>query len=263
MTEDNKAKVPAWAAGVGHKADMNHAADLSKRVPFRFWLKQGTERKILFLTDGDEAPVIEEHQYQAMKRGRPSWDNYLTCLKLLGETCPMCAFSKDVDKFHASKVQLFTILDLTPWKNKDGQEQAFTKKVLAVKRRTQEIIARKYISRLDEGQTLKGASFKVFRSNDSKSPAAGTEYDFISMVDLSTLPEGAADPVDWELFAPDRKLMEEEVQRLRVSHGLAPASTPSSASVSFTDAVSTPTTSQVTGGPVDDLGISDSVEIDY
>jgi len=262
------ATVPAWAAGVGHKADMGTSSG-SGRVPFRFWLKAGTSRKILFLTDGNEAPVIEEHQYQAMKKGKLSWDNHVTCLKLLGETCPMCGFARDVDKFNAYRVQLFTILDLTPWKDRDGKERLFTKKVLAVKQRTQEMIARKYIARLDENQTLKGASFNVFRSNDSKSAAVGTEYEFLKMVDLTTLPDDAADSIDWEIFAPNKEHILEEVDRLRAAHGMTPraGSGGSSAGASFMDVVSEPTSSggQSSGGPIDDLetGPSDVVEVPY
>lgn len=259
MTEPTKPTaeekpMPSWMSGMGHKADMS--GDAKKRVPFRFWLNPGTERNILFLTDGDRAPVFWEHQYCAMKNGKLNWGHHLTCLQVLGQQCPMCQYAQDHGKFERSKIQAFTILDLTPWKDSSGKEHPYTKRVLAVKSRVQETIARKYIAQIDKGEKLRGAIFKVFRPNDKKSASTGTEFDFVKMMDLAKLPEGAADEVDWNLFAPDPEKMVSEVARLH-GGGEASSATTSAAPASelFGD---------LTGGPVDDLATGpESVAVDY
>lgn len=213
MTES--VKVPAWLVGQGEKVSMEGEARQS-RGPFRFWLNKNSGTNIIFLSDGSDVPCIWEHQVCLRKAGKDDWNNYFTCLGPV--VCPLCAFSDEFDKFYKQKVQLFTILDLTPYHNKRLNKQVlYSKKVLTAKKATSEILMRKYTIRLDQNQKLRGAQFAVHRGSDAKSANVGSDFEFIKMVDLSKfLPEDIT-VMDVAVLEPNRDVMIKVAERLQVA----------------------------------------------
>ena len=66
------------------------AEEKQKSYVNRFWLPGDSNAKIVFLDDNP--PIIEEHQLQI----DGDWKNWFTCLRMVGEVCPICArYSND------------------------------------------------------------------------------------------------------------------------------------------------------------------------
>jgi hypothetical protein len=210
MTEST----PSWMVGTGKETDMQGEA--STRKPFRVWMPAGESRKLVFLHEMETSPVIWEHQYQRMRDGKMRWNNFATCHKPIDNQCPMCDFAAEMGKGQRTKVRLFSVLDLSPWVHKGtGKTHAYSKVVLAAKIKTSDTIIRRYTSLIDQGKPLTGATFEVFRSKDSKSPASGDDYQYISHFDLTSIPEEDRKPHDWMIYAPDLAFLADEVRILR------------------------------------------------
>ena len=243
---------PSWIQGIGTTVDME--GDKRQTSTFRMWMKPGENKKVVFVTDGNQAPVIWEHNYQAMQRGKRTWTNWLTCLKSAGDHCPMCQFSEEYDLYRRYKIQLFVVIDLTPWKNKRTEQMVeHSRRLLTIKNRMQEKVVRKYLKLVDEGKTLTGAQFTIFRSADSKSPSTGDDFEYDKHVDLATFPEEVRKPLDFEELAPNAKKMQEVVHAMRSERG---GSMPAS-----------PTSVSDMGGPIytetDDTELPPAVEVNY
>lgn len=117
----------------------------------RFWLPSEGSAKIVFLDDNP--PIIEEHQLQI----NGNWRNWFTCLRIVGETCPIC------DKLNNKPytVGFYTIIDTTEWTDKNGVVHKNELKLFAAKFKTLQILKR--LSGKRGG--LVGCVFDVFRSS--------------------------------------------------------------------------------------------------
>lgn len=155
-----------------------------------FWLKEGNDnaRKVIFLDD----PQVGFSQH-GLKIG----DNFesVTCL---GEGCAACA-----QNFYKTPAMPFTVLDLTPFTDKDGKERKYFKKVFLAKGK--KVIEMLNARRDSNGGTLAGIKMKIIRSTD-KDPACGNDFIVEGKVDISKLqvekPEDRK-PFDYEqLYAP-------------------------------------------------------------
>ena len=220
MAEEER--LPDWMVGAGLDTDMTGDPRLDAGKNVRFWMPKGTERKVIFLTDGDRAKVLWEHQVRLAGK----WQNWATCLEPLRCRCGLCDWSNAKGEFGRSKVACFTVIDCAEFKGKDGKVRSNLKKLLCAKKDTAEIVKRKWQSRREDGQSLRGAMFKVFRTNSEKSPAVGDDFEFVKMVDLATLPDAAELPYA-DLLAPNPEVVKRIVARLEAERGLgaAPAET--------------------------------------
>jgi len=187
---------PDWIQGYGVETDMSGDKSGKQAARERFWMPPGSEKVVIFLTPGDRSPTIWEHNYNTGS----SWANWLTCLS--PKPCPMCELALANDgKYARYKVQLFTVIDTSEWQDKAGVVHKNERKVLCAKKKTVEILARCHLSRIENGVSLRGAAFKVFRTKADKSPSVGEMFEFIRMVDLSSYD---ADELDYAaMFAPD------------------------------------------------------------
>lgn len=123
----------------------------------RFWLPGEGSAKIVFLDDNP--PIIEEHQLQI----NGDWRNWFTCLRIVGEACPIC----DVLDNKPYTVGFYTIIDTTEWTDKSGTTHKNELKLFAAKFKTLQILKRLSGKR----ESLVGCVFDVFRSS---SDAANT-----------------------------------------------------------------------------------------
>lgn len=172
------------------KGNDSRASDLMnigrESKSWRFWVKKGESAEIIFLDDPQF--LITEYSFKI----GDSYQNY-TCA---GETCP--ALLRGYKPYPA---QLYTVLDLTPWKDKEGKEHKFTKKVLVVK-------GKKSMELLDHQRqaakgSLIGVKMKMIRTNADKSSNIGDSFVISGKVKLDTLSESDRAPVDYEQeFAP-------------------------------------------------------------
>ena len=105
-----------WMVGKGMGTDME--GDSRPEFIRRFWMPQGSEKMIVFLTEGDEVDIIWEHQVQL----GGSWKNWYSCLEQAGMKCPLCEFSEDNNnRFRRYKSAMFTIIDCSEYTDKSGK----------------------------------------------------------------------------------------------------------------------------------------------
>lgn len=129
----------------------------------RLWLPAEGTAKIVFLDDNP--PIIEEHQVQI----DGDWRNWFTCLRMLGQECPIC----DGLDNKPSTVGFYTVLDMTEWKDKQGKTHKNELKLFAAKFKTLQVMKRLSSKR----GSLEGCVFEVYRSN-SDAPNTGDVFDF-------------------------------------------------------------------------------------
>jgi hypothetical protein len=134
-----------------------------------FWMKKGETKELIFMDDPRFG--IYEHKISTNGKWKP-----FTCST---PKCSFCGVEKD-----RSYTEYSSILDLTPYKAKDGKEVKYSRKLLAAGRDVAAILADR---RNDCGGTLVGARFKVSRTGE-KSYACGNDWKFVGKVDLSKLP---------------------------------------------------------------------------
>lgn len=210
--------VPEWMeeAGLGVGLDSDMEGDsISNDLRFiRFWMKKATERKIIFLTEGNASPVCWEHQVRLGGK----WTNWFTCLSMIGKDCGLCKWAEEHDgAYRRYKAQFFTIIDCAQYTDKRGVEHKNEKKLFCSKKRTSEILKRKYLRRIEEDQGLKLALFNVARTNSDQSSSVGEDFEFIRMCKPENL---AADDIDIseldydELLKPDPEKVKNAVDRL-------------------------------------------------
>lgn len=136
-----------------------------------FYLKTGEKKNLLFLDDAQFAV------WEAKVRVNGNWQRFTADTSNPEDPLVVAAASK---KIYLSLVEYYTVLDLTPYKAKDGTERKFSKRALAVPKTMQEMIARR---RGEVGGNLMGAMFTVVRDGE-KSAACGNDWSFQKKVDL-------------------------------------------------------------------------------
>lgn len=135
----------------------------SQRGLFRFFMKQGEEKKVIFLTN--KPPVIKEHNIKLNGK----WGNHFTCLAQMGQTCPLCE-SGD----RPSDVGLFVIIDRSEFTDKNGQKRADSIKLFPAKLQVLQTL-KKFDLKYASSGGLVGKEFEVSRSGD-KSPSTGGTF---------------------------------------------------------------------------------------
>lgn len=162
----------------------------SSRYKPEFWLKSGKEfsRKVIFLDD----PGVGFNQHTL--KIKDAFEK-LTCLD---DSCPMCAAN-----YYKTACFVFTVLDTTPYKDKNGVEKPYYKKVLVIRGKAMKQIIDS--RREANGGSLKGLKMQIMRTND-KAPNSGDDYQVLGKVDLEKLPydkKEDRDAYDYEeMYAP-------------------------------------------------------------
>lgn len=154
--------------------------------PFRFWLAPEKSTKFVFLdTDGF---FFKEHNLNL----NGHWRNWETCISDLGEEeCPICE-----QGFKYSYVAVFSIIDLTKYKDKQGNQVKASKKLLVLKTTARNKILKQKERR--EGN-LTGCVFETTRYNQ-KECSTGEDFEYLKRVPVEDLKEMAPQGVDAEEF---------------------------------------------------------------
>lgn len=171
------------------KGASKEAEDFKKsgnvRNLFRFWIKAKEKRNIMFLDD--QAFAVWEHVVPL----NGGYENY-TCSR--DASCPHCG-----NRRNATYCQYYTVLDLTPYTNKKGEEKKFSKKAFPAKGSAIDVLARR---RQEQGGSLVGCIFEANRDTD-KSPNCGNDFIFIKKGDITQVEKDIAKPYDFEaMLAP-------------------------------------------------------------
>lgn len=180
----------------------------------RFFVKKGTTKEVIFLTEAETAKSFFEHR---VKIGN-TFNNFFTCLRCIGESCPMCEYSKQNDskdnQSYARAGTLFTVLDVTPYENKDGKEVVTPRKRLLVAgSRMLTTISATYEVLKKSGHSLRGYKFIVQRTPKKMSLSTGDVWIPQGSVDLSDFED--VDELDYQtILAPDRAKMEAALKRM-------------------------------------------------
>lgn len=182
----------AWgstARDPGYKEKRESASNNSK--PFRFFLKGGEKKKVIFLAD--ERFIIYEHM-QPVGEG---WEKF-TCSE--DANCYFCGLRKG-----RSFVEYSTILDLTPYTTKKGEHKRFSRRLFGASGAAIDVLERR---RQEKGGSLEGYGVECVR-DEGKTPPVGN--DFIvsaSKIDLlkhypEAKPEFDFKPIDFrKVLAP-------------------------------------------------------------
>lgn len=188
----------------------------------RLWLKTNSQKQVLFLSPGQPIYPTKEHQVKVGKR----WQNWATCLQVVGKKCPLCEVAVEVSMFYAYDAAHFSLIDIEGYTKKDGTKVEMVKTLLCAKSSTLSLLKHRYSQRAKKGETLRGAIFDVFRSNDGKSPAVGDMWDFNSMYDLSQIEDQSlTEEFDLRtILKPNEELCESLAAQVRAERGEMPSS---------------------------------------
>jgi hypothetical protein len=211
-------EVPSWMVGSGLETDMSSGGGATKNnSALRFWMPKGSSKKVIFLTDGDKAPVIWEHQFKV----NGSWKNWLTCLGPTGQECPFCKWSEANDnEFRRYKAAFFTVIDCSEYTDRNGVTHRNTKRLMCCKSGTADKIKRKWMRMQEEGKSLVGAQFEIYRTNSDKSPSVGEDFEYIKHVDLGTLEDHTE--FDYKtLLAPNEDAARLAIDQLKEERGVS------------------------------------------
>jgi hypothetical protein len=146
------------------------AAKAKGHEPFRFWTPQGETRQIIIV---DEKPDFfrYEHALKDPRSGR--YDNFLPCINE-DANCPVCTVSEKPAYFG----MYLTVIDLTPYDDKDGNEVPWSKKIMVVKPAQQKKIARLY----EKHGSLYGMVVDMTRDG-AKDASIGNDIEFVEFAD--------------------------------------------------------------------------------
>lgn len=147
---------------------------------FRFFLKSGEKKKIIFLSD-DPFVVYEG----TVRVGPKEWETF-TC------SCDEKSYLLR-NKINRVVAEHYTVLDMTPFTDKTGKERKYFKKTLPATGVAQEMIKRR---REANGGTLVGYVVEVARDGE-KAPRCGNDFLVKEKVDLSKLPPEDTKPLDY------------------------------------------------------------------
>lgn len=143
--------------------------------PNRWWMAPGTQKQLVFV---DDTPVcFDEHQWRTPDSKFPS---FAACTaKISQEPCVGCT-SKGVQK--ADYSGHLTIVDITGYKNKKGEEVKYQLVEMAPKLKAMNKLKFKKASK----GTMMGQLYTVTRT-DENAPSTGDDFDFIRDSDMSKL----------------------------------------------------------------------------
>lgn len=138
--------------------------------PFRFYIPSGENREFIIC---DDAPDFFMYEH-ALKDSDGKWGRLFTGCIRENDNCPVCA-EAERESYYA---MFLTIVDLTPFETRDGQEVLFSRKLLCVKPQQQ----KKFIRMYQQEGTLRGAIIKAFRDGD-KDAQIGNDFELLGWAD--------------------------------------------------------------------------------
>lgn len=140
--------------------------------PFRFFCGVGETKEYIIL---DDKPDFFMYEHTIQDPHTRKWGLHKPCIDAF-DNCPIC------EMVGPSVYTMFlSVLDLTPFKDKNGVEHDFSRKLLAVKPSQQ----KRFLRHLSKNETLRGALFETTR--DGPKDAAIGDPVFVEYVDEEEL----------------------------------------------------------------------------
>jgi hypothetical protein len=190
---------------------------------FRYWMPPNSERQIVFLSaDGVE---FKEHSVKVAGK----FESH-TCLTMFDKPCPLCELAKKRNTGYATRKYAFSILDLTPYTDREGKEHKNVLKLFAISDKVYQKIRRIHLNQVKNQGTLKGVKVNAIRLGigPPSSPGSGEDFEFIEALSEKELLElnPKAKVLDYEtLLRPDESRVE-EIARVLASTNTQPPETP-------------------------------------
>lgn len=155
--------------------------EMYQRDLFSFYLKAGEKKRLMFLDDA-AIGVMEA----TVKVGYKQFETYV----IGSESSVLMQKHKNVNRGYK---EYYTVLDLTPYKAKDGKEKSYSVKALKV---TKSIAAILEDRRIKAGGSLVGCMFEVGRSDD-KQASCGNDWQLLKKIPPEQFPKDVK-PIDFK-----------------------------------------------------------------
>lgn len=140
----------------------NRANGVDSRAPFRFRVQVGETRSFIVL---DNAPDFFRYEH-AFKDDSGKWGReFHPCIAEFDD-CPACRVSGSPGYY----AMYFSVIDLTPYTDKNGEEVPFSRKLAVVKPAQHKKFLRAYTRLMEKYGTMRGAVFET--SRDSQTDAS-------------------------------------------------------------------------------------------
>lgn len=156
------------------------------REPFRFFCTSGEEREIIIV---DDEPDFFRNEHQLKDRTTGRYSKFVPCIDEAAN-CPVCAAPEAKQPYFA---MYLTVIDLTPYTNRDGEEIEWSKKLLVVKASQQKKFSRLFAKH----GTLRGLNLLMTRTGD-KSAAIGDDIEDLGFYEEDELEEFVTEYTDRE-----------------------------------------------------------------
>ena len=140
-----------------------------KQMPFRFFTPDGKTRQIIIC---DDKPDFFRYEH-AMKGSTGKFNLFTGCVKE-NDNCPVCE-SLGKESYYA---MYLTVIDLTPFKTRDGTTIEFSRKLMVVKPAQQKKIIRLY----RKEKTLRGMILDMTRDGEMAA-SIGNDIEFVDFAD--------------------------------------------------------------------------------
>lgn len=137
--------------------------------PFRFRVPVGETRQVVVV---DDAPDFFQYEHNLKNPKTGFWDIFTGCVSEY-DNCPVCE-SSGKDAYYA---MYLTVIDLTPYKSKSGDQVDFSRKLMVVKPAQQ----KKFTRFFEREGTLRGAIFDMTRDGD-KDSSIGNDIEFVEFM---------------------------------------------------------------------------------
>lgn len=185
MSGENQGWQPKTGDAGYEQAKQYQEEQKSKYGPSRFFLKPGKSAKLTFLDSGGFYNM--EHSLKINGK----WGHFFTCRAEFSE-CPLCESPSLNSK--PSYVCAYTVIDHTGYTDKDGKEHKNVKRLLVVKPRVMDKLARRKQSM--EGDLTLGC-FEVSRDSADEC-STGEDFSFLKRLTVEELtkvmPQGLKNP---------------------------------------------------------------------
>jgi hypothetical protein len=156
---------------------------------FRVRMEIGEERKVVIL-DAGEPFFMYEHHYETTPG---KWDGFDRCIRDSGD-CPACRKLGREGYY----VMMLTVIDMKPYKDKNGKIVKYSKKLLPVKHAMIPKFQRLY-EKLKGN--MRGAVLLLQRDND-KAPSTGNDHEYLKTYSEAKLKELAVAVKNPDLIKP-------------------------------------------------------------
>lgn len=156
------------------QAARKEAAQMNSNMPFRFFCPVGETRQIVVV---DDKPDFFRHEHNLKNNRSGKWDIFCACINE-STNCPVCKAAERPSYF----AMYLTVIDLTPYVNKDDIEVPWSKKLLVVKSAQQKKITRLWQR---EG-TLRGMILDMTRDGE-KDASIGNDIEFVEFMEEDEL----------------------------------------------------------------------------